>query len=97
MGIDYWVKNYGNETIEHVYETPSGCIWLVGKKNDKGFREGLVKIQVAEWGYIDLDELVTNESGGLLKPIRIFKKVVPCTLKKLFDETVISSYFGETN
>ncbi len=92
-----WVKLYGNKKIEFAFETAAGSIWLIGEeiRNEK-FREGLVKIYEAEWGYVDLNEiqeLQKSAKSDIFRPFPIFKNELPCTLRVLFEITPVSSYF----
>lgn len=90
-----WVEKYGDRVIERVYETPSGCIFIVAK----GGTEGLVKMAnstTAEWGTVDMNELERlRTQTSLNRPNIIFKKYVPCTLKQLFTKTVVWTYFTD--
>ncbi len=96
-----WIKLYGNKKIEFAFETPAGWIWLIGEEIKKEecfekFREGLVKICEAEWGYIDLNEikeLQKSAKSDIFRPFPIFKNELPCTLRELFEITPVSSYF----
>ena len=91
-----WITLYGNKKIEFAFETMGGFIWLIGeeiKKEKCLFREGLVRIYEAEWSYINLSELQKYQKSNLFRLFPIFENELPCTLRKLFEITPVSSYF----
>jgi hypothetical protein len=90
-----WLETYGKRVIVFAYETPGlSCIWLITAKG-----EGLAHITDTEWGPIEADELERQTRDASIpvmkRPKKIFKKLLPCTLAKLWEETEVSSYFSD--
>ncbi len=100
MNIERILRDYGKETIEHVYETGSGCLWLIGRRKIShgiAMREGLTRISDVKWETIDLDEIQKDNENmrGKYRPVPLFEDLLPCQLSELLDEwkTPLRSYF----
>jgi hypothetical protein len=66
---------------------------------EKDKKQGLAKINAAEWGYIDpkeIEDLSKDESLPPCKrPVPIFKDYLPCTLKELSENILLWTYFPD--
>jgi hypothetical protein len=91
------LKWYGDKTLTVAYEVAAlGYIWIFDWESGMGF----VRIHEPEWGSVDLENDIMarrkDNTPLYMKPLRIFRKELPCTFQELVDKCPwIDTYFQD--
>jgi hypothetical protein len=90
-----WIKRHGGVVIADAYEGDGG-IWLVAARSNYALPHdpyyGLVCLDEKAWGIVDKERLEEMKNEGDVE--ERFKDLLPCTLRELFEGTLVWTYFS---
>lgn len=93
---NFWIKNHGGVIISEVLEGEGG-IWLLAQRSPYALPHhpyyGLVARDERSWGEVDISWLYEMKQEGEL--VNLFKEQLPCTLRELFEQTLVWTYFSD--